>query len=1420
MAVIALPSFSKGEIAPSLHARVDTAMYKTALRKARNAIIHPYGGISNRPGTVCIGPVKDHTVSTTRLFRFHLGDTDQYVLEFGSAYMRVIRNDLQVLNASTNITAITAANPVVVTAASHGLSNGDEVVLGSIGGMIQVNLGRYIVREVTTNTVELTDQVTGNNIDGTTFTAFTSGGTIASVFELVTPYAVGDLSTLKIVQTGNVLTVTHPTYAPRDITRTDHNAWTITTLTFAPTISAPTNLAATADTNTNFTVFETRNQTVRYEVTSIEDTDQFFEESLAVQVTLTDSSDPPLNTLTWTAQANADRYAVYRQDNGLFGLIGETEAVTFEDDNFAADLTVSPPRSRNPFSGSGNFPATSGYYEQRQLYGGSTNNPDTMYASQTGLRLNMSVSSPLQADDAITANFSAQDVQIIRHFVPLDDLIVFTNAGEWRVNSGGDSSFSADTIKFKPQEFWGSDHMQPIVFGNTVLYVEDGGGRVRSLGFSFQSDGYNSSDMNLLANHLLVEDGPDEFIISDWTSQQFPEPRLYIVRSDGQCLTMTFNQEQEVIAWTTWDTKGEYESATSLRRSLSNVEDGVYFIVKRFINGNTVRFIERMHTRKFADVRDTFFLDAGAQFDSPVVITDITTANPAVLTATAHGFSDGDEVEITGIEWVKDVDSLGNETNPAQFNDQRFTLTNTQNNANFFELLKRSWGSGSDIDIGTFAPDTSFNLVQHTGEPRAAIFSNDGLKMFTLDVGGNQILEYNLSIAFDIATATHNSVVFDFSAITTDARGMAFTTTAGTTILLGGQAGAVSTLFELTLSTGFDLSTTSDSGRSANIDAQVDEMFDIDTDRRGTRVYVTAGNRNIFTFVFQFSITGSNISTLTYNNISLDTTNVARKLRSAFMRKNGTQLFLLDDRLINSILVHEYKLSTPYEISTAVFQSTITLSQVSCARSLSFKDNDDEFDINTAISYTNERFEGQQSEVVSTALAFRPDGTRYYELTGTSADEVDEYTLSTAWDVSTATYASRTFDFSATVVDPVALSFRDDGTKMFIMDRQGGVNIEQYTLSTAWNVDTATADGIRLDISTENDFPYGMFFREDGLRVYTANDSSGGTASVFQYNLTSPWDLGTGSYSGNTVSTNAEDTFPRAVNLNGAGTKMFVTGGTNERVYQYTLSTAWDVSTATYDSINFDINTIPTIQTPQGTVFKPAGDKIFFVDNNNADVYAVNVDTTATAERKMYVTQGCATPAIFQFGLDKTINDESHSNTEIYFRGGEARVTTNIISGLAGLHCLNGENVSILADGSVEPDQTISNSTITIADSRRVARAAIGLPFTTDIETLNIEVASPPSTVQDKQKKITDVLVRFYKSRMPFIGPDSNNLVEMKGREFEKYGEATALLSGDRTVNIPPSWNSNGRLFIRMRAPVPLTILGLFPDITAEDSLE
>ena len=265
------PSFSKGEISPALYGRVDTAAYDVALRTARNMNIHPYGGISFRDGMQFIGPVKTHS-DTPRLIPFSFKTTDQYILEFGDQYMRVIRNDSIVLNSSSTatITNVTAASPAVVSSALHGYSDGDEVVISGVVGMTELNGRHFIVANSAANSYELTDQVDGTNVDTSGFTAYTSGGTTQTVFSLTTPYAVADVFNLVFVQSADVLTVTHKTYGIRDITRTADDAWTISEPSFIPEQDNPTAMAVTVNT--------TRTVTHRYTVTAFND--ETAEESL------------------------------------------------------------------------------------------------------------------------------------------------------------------------------------------------------------------------------------------------------------------------------------------------------------------------------------------------------------------------------------------------------------------------------------------------------------------------------------------------------------------------------------------------------------------------------------------------------------------------------------------------------------------------------------------------------------------------------------------------------------------------------------------------------------------------------------------------------------------------------------------------------------------------------------------------------------------------------------------------------------------------------------------------------------------------------------------------------------------------------------------------------------------------------------
>jgi hypothetical protein len=665
MAILIEPDFSGGEYSPAMYGRVDTAEYRKGLKTARNIIIHPYGGASNRSGLMFCGPVKDHSTAV-RIIPFRFRTEDVYALEFGHMYMRVLRNGYHVVEEPLDIEDITQADPAVFTITAHGLSDGDEVFVAGIDGPTELNGGRYIVDDATTDTFTLGHQVTGDDISSAAMDAYVSGGKVAKIFEIATPYDSDDLFEIKFTQSADVITLAHRDYDVKDLQRLGHTNWQLVDPDFEPTIGTPANMTVTpqgADDGASYS----------YRVTAIED--GTFLEGTFAEASTADGATPLTaansNLVDWDAVANAFRYNVYKLENGLWGFMGTTEGTSFTDDGTVApNFNTTPPLVNNPFDGANNQPGAVGFFEQRKVYGNTNNQPDTYFCSRIGDFNNFSYSFPGQADDAIEATLNQQQVNEIRHILALNDLLIFTSGAEWRVSAGSDSGFSADTLRQKPQSTWGSSHLAPIVIGNKILFVQELSASVRSFGYSFTDDGWAGADLTLLARHLFIERQ-----MRDWSYGAIPNRLLCAVRDDGFVLPLTFAPDQKVIAWGHWDTKGTFESTTSIP-NVGAFEDITYFVARRRVNGNLVRYIERLHTRQYTDVRDCFFVDCGLTMDGPRNISNITVDGDGIITVTAiaHGLMDGEEVDLSDIEWTRDLDESFNEIDPDHLNGGRFTV--------------------------------------------------------------------------------------------------------------------------------------------------------------------------------------------------------------------------------------------------------------------------------------------------------------------------------------------------------------------------------------------------------------------------------------------------------------------------------------------------------------------------------------------------------------------------------------------------------------------------------------------------------------------------------------------------------------------------------------------------------------------------
>ena len=229
-ASFAISNFTAGELSPQLDGRTDLGKYYNGAKTLENFTVFPHGGATRRPGTRFVHEIRN-SANKTRLIPFEFSTTDTYIMEFSDSKIRFYRDGGIITETAKNITGITKANPAVVTSSSHGFSNGDNVIISSVGGMTEVNGITFKVANSTTNTFSLQDY-DGNDINSTSYTTYTSGGTAAKIYEIASPYPTADIPNIKFAQSADVMYIAHPTYAPRKLSRTGHTSWTLTTPSF------------------------------------------------------------------------------------------------------------------------------------------------------------------------------------------------------------------------------------------------------------------------------------------------------------------------------------------------------------------------------------------------------------------------------------------------------------------------------------------------------------------------------------------------------------------------------------------------------------------------------------------------------------------------------------------------------------------------------------------------------------------------------------------------------------------------------------------------------------------------------------------------------------------------------------------------------------------------------------------------------------------------------------------------------------------------------------------------------------------------------------------------------------------------------------------------------------------------------------
>jgi len=347
---------------------------------------------------------------------------------------------------------------------------------------------------------------------------------------------------------------------------------------------------------------------------------------------------------------------------------------------------------------------------------------------------------------------------------------------------------------------------------------------------------------------------------------------------------------------------------------------------------------------------------------------------------------------------------------------------------------------------------------------------------------------------------------------------------------------------------------------------------------------------------------------------------------------------------------------------------------------------------NTTITgwlYSGTSFSIAGQEATPAGLFIGSAGTKMY-VNGASGDDVNEYTLSTAWDITTATFVT-VFSTSAQDSAPNDIFFKPDGLSMFIMGNTTDT-VFQYTLSTAWNVSTASYASKSFSVTTQESAPTGLWFKSDGTIMYVIGTTAD---TVFQYALSTAWDVSTASYGSISFSVASQEGTPQQVNLSADGLKMWVLGQAGDDIWEYNLGTAWNVSTATLVN-NFYVGFQDT--TPSG----------MFIDSGAAN--------------RVYIV-GQTNDTVFQYN---TAANSLEIDTEKLYIDGQLSVNGNLVAGanayVDGVLTVQG---NAFLNGTTAAATFSNSGTATLASSTGAQTSSFGAGATTSgsLKTLNIGTA-------------------------------------------------------------------------------------------------
>mgnify|MGYP001343866701 CR=1 FL=1 len=382
-----------------------------------------------------------------------------------------------------------------------------------------------------------------------------SGG---SAVEVVTPYLEAELFQIKFAQSADVMYITHPSHPVKKLSRTSHTSWTLTDCSFTK--------GPMQDANVTTTTLNPGQSAV------------------GTGVSLVASATTGINSGSGFLSTDVGRFVFLNSGYAKITAVADTTNATIEILTALSSASATEDWRLGAFSDTTGHPSCVTFFEQRLVFAGTTNQPQTIFFSRSGDYENMdaNIGGTVADDDAIIYTIASNQVNAIRFMTATRTLIIGTAGGEFTVSGGGtDSAITPTNILIKKQSNHGSANVDAIAVGNATLFLQRAKRKIRELAYNFDVDGYIAPDMTILAEHI-TEGG-----VSQIAYQQEPNQIIYAVRGDGELIGLTYQREQQVTAWHRQVFGGKFNQATITVTDFANITNNTKIVLTKSDGSST-----------------------------------------------------------------------------------------------------------------------------------------------------------------------------------------------------------------------------------------------------------------------------------------------------------------------------------------------------------------------------------------------------------------------------------------------------------------------------------------------------------------------------------------------------------------------------------------------------------------------------------------------------------------------------------------------------------------------------------------------------------------------------------------------------------------------------------------------------------------